>query len=115
MKAIAVGHRFDRVRRGAARGGDADVVEGDHASIRGERIDERRIPVVEIAAEVLQQDERHPAYTEVAIGVVDRVAGSDSSARSVGVSHSCFGPCPFFGDGHWPVPSCTRVSRQRRP
>jgi len=74
-----------------------------------------RIPVVEIAAEVLQQDERHPAYTEVAIGVVDRVAGSDSSARSVGVSHSCFGPCPFFGDGHWPVPSCTRVSRQRRP
>jgi hypothetical protein len=47
------GHRLDGVRRLAGGGADACVVEGDHAAIRGQRIDERGVPVVEIAAEVL--------------------------------------------------------------
>ena len=81
-----VGHRLDRVRRRAGRGADADVVERDHASIRGERVDERGIPVVEVAAEVLQQDERHLAFTEVAVRVLDRVVGRDSLRRGVGVA-----------------------------
>ena len=62
----------------AGRGADADVVERDHASIRGERVDERGVPVVEVAAEVLQQDERHITLAEVAVGVLDRVAGRDA-------------------------------------
>jgi hypothetical protein len=47
----AVGHRFDRVRRRAGGRADADVVEGDHASLCGERVDESGVPVVEVAAE----------------------------------------------------------------
>jgi hypothetical protein len=47
-----VGHRLDGARRPAGGGADAGVVEGDHAAIRGERIDQRGVPVVEIAAEV---------------------------------------------------------------
>ena len=73
----AVGHGFDRVRRPTGRGADADVVERDHASIRGERFDESRVPVVEVATEVLQQDQRHIALTEVAVGVLDPVARRD--------------------------------------
>ena len=82
-----VGHRFDGARRPAGRGADADVVERDHASIRGERVDERGIPVVEVAAEVLQQDERHFALTEVAVRVLDRVVRRDPLDRRVGVTH----------------------------
>ena len=70
------------VRRPAGRGADADVVERDHASIRGERVDESGIPVVEVAAEVLQQDERHITFAEVAVGVLDPVVGRDSLRRS---------------------------------
>ena len=91
MKAIASwAIRFDRARRPAGRGADADVVERDHASIGGERVDERRVPVVEVAAEVLQQDQRHLTVTEVAVRVLDRVVGRDSSSRSVGVAQSVF-------------------------
>ena len=43
------------------------------------------IPVVEVAAEVLQQDERHIALPEVAIGVLDPVRGGDALDRSLGV------------------------------
>ena len=43
----------------------------DHASLRGERVDEGGIPVVEVAAEVLQQDERHIAGADVAVRVLD--------------------------------------------
>ena len=49
-----VGHPFNRARRPTSRGADADVVERDHASMRSERVDERRVQVVEVAAEVLQ-------------------------------------------------------------
>jgi hypothetical protein len=81
----AVGHRFDRVRRGAGGRADADVVERDHTSVRSERVDESGVPVVEVAAEVLQQDEGHIAFTEVAIGIFDLVARRDPLSRSVGV------------------------------
>ena len=73
-----VGHRFDRVRRLSGRRSDADVVERDHPSIRGEGIDESGVPVVEVAAEVLQQHERHITVAELAVGVLDRVAGRDT-------------------------------------
>jgi hypothetical protein len=82
-----VGHSFDRVRGPAGCGADADVVERDDASVRGERVDEGGVPVVEVAAEVLQQDEWDVAGTEVAVGVLDRVVGRDSLRRRVGVSN----------------------------
>jgi hypothetical protein len=73
-----VGHCFDRSRRRAVRRADADVVEGDHAALGGECVDQRGIPVVEVAAKVLQQDERHIALTCIAVGVLDRVVSLDS-------------------------------------
>jgi hypothetical protein len=81
-----VGHGFGGVRRRAGRGPDADVVERDHPSLRGEGVDEGGVPVVEVAAEVLQQHERHVALTEVAVGILDRVVGRDSLGRSAGVA-----------------------------
>jgi hypothetical protein len=74
-----VGHGLDGARRPATRGGDAHVVEGDHAALRHEPVDESGVPVVEVAAEVLQQDERHITDAEVAVRVLDRILGSDSS------------------------------------
>ncbi len=53
-----LGHLFDGVRSRAGRRADTVVVEGNHPSIRSERVDEGRIPVVEVPSEVLQQDER---------------------------------------------------------
>jgi hypothetical protein len=81
-----VSHRLDRVRRRACRGTHADVVERHHASLRGEIVDQRGIPVVEIPAEVLQQDERHITGAEVAVRVLDRILGCDSSDRGIGVA-----------------------------
>jgi len=78
-------HRLDRARRPTGRGADADVVERDHAPIRSERVDERRVPVVEVTAEVLQQDERHITFPELAVRVVDRVPGRHPPSRRLGV------------------------------
>ncbi len=73
-----VSHGFDGVRRRPGRGADADAVERDHPSIGGERIDQRGVPVVEVTAEVLQQDERHITITEVAVRVLDRAPTRDA-------------------------------------
>ena len=81
-----VRHRLDGVRRRTGRAADADVVEGDHAPPRGKLVDQRGIPVVEVAAEVLQQHERHLALTEVAVGVLDPVRGRNSFRRGIGVA-----------------------------
>src|SRR4051812_24122612 len=47
-------HLRDRVRRPPTRRSHPLVVEGDHSTAAGERVDERGIPVVEVAAKVLQ-------------------------------------------------------------
>ncbi len=73
----SVGHRLDGVRRPAGRGADADVVERDHASIRGEGVDQSGVPVVEVPAEVLQQDERDITVTDVAVRILDPILGRD--------------------------------------
>jgi hypothetical protein len=87
-----VGHRLNRVRRPARRSGDADVVERDHPSIRRECVDERGIPVVEVAAEVLEQDELHIALTDVAVGIFDSVFRCHSlDGRARVCSHGCCG------------------------
>jgi hypothetical protein len=85
-----VGHRFDGVRGPAACAPDADVVERDHASIGGERVDEGGIPVVEIPAEVLQQDERDVAFAKVPVVARTRVAPRRRTIRRGLMRTGCF-------------------------
>jgi hypothetical protein len=81
-----VGHRLDGVRRRARCARDADVVERNDTAIRGKRVDEGWIPVVEVPAEVLQRDERDIALANVAVCVLDPVLGGDPLRGGVGVS-----------------------------
>ena len=65
-------HRGDRAARLTGRGADARVVDQDDLAVGGERVDQGGVPVVEVAAEVLQQDERQPGRPpETAVGEVD--------------------------------------------
>jgi hypothetical protein len=69
-----------------------------HASIRGERVDERRVSC-QVAAEVLQRT-RYLSFTQVAVCVLDRVAGRDSPGRSVEESGPCSGSHLLFRGCH---------------
>src|SRR5262245_26975111 len=89
----AVGHLFDSARRTAAGAPDADVVEGDDAALRRKCVDQCGVPVVEVAAEVLQQHDRDVASTEVAIGVVDPILRRDPPYGGLGVLHVCGRRC----------------------
>ena len=80
-----VSHRLDRVRGRAARRGDSDIVERDYASLRGESVDHRRVPVVEVSAKVLQRDERNVARANVAVGVLDAVLARYAFRRHIRV------------------------------
>jgi hypothetical protein len=82
----AVSHRLDRVGRDAGGAAHADVVERGDASLRCEIVDERGVPVVEVAAEVLQQHERHLAGAELAVGVLDPVLCRDPLDLCVGIT-----------------------------
>jgi len=55
----AVGEPFRGVAWFAAGVADADVVEQDHVAVRGQPVDELRVPPVDGAAEAHQQDQRH--------------------------------------------------------
>src|SRR5262249_24846560 len=72
---------------------DADVVEGDDAALRRKCVDQCGVPVVEVAAEVLQQHDRDVASTEVAIGVVDPILRRDPLYGGLGVLHVCGRRC----------------------
>ena len=57
-------------------------VEGDDASRRGEVVHQRGVPVVEVPAEVLKQDERHLApLAGIAVGEVDAARRADQLVR----------------------------------
>jgi hypothetical protein len=94
------GHRLDGAWRPAGRGADANVVERNHASIRRECVGERGVPVVEVAAEVLQQDQRHLAFAEVTVRVIDRILGCDSFDRGIGIAALLVGRRLFVCDCH---------------
>src|SRR4051812_13711526 len=49
----------DRAAELARRGPDTRIVDEDDLALGGERVGHRGVPVVEVAAEVLQQDQRH--------------------------------------------------------
>src|SRR5580698_8181653 len=58
------GHRMCNL---ALRPTHTPVVEGDDASVGGQGIDEGRIPVVEVASEVDQEDQRATVPARVAV------------------------------------------------
>jgi hypothetical protein len=64
-------------------GADSGVVDGDDAPGQGQRVDQRGIPVVEVPAEVLEQDQRHAtlATAGVAVRIVDAVGRADQLVR----------------------------------
>ena len=78
-------HLLHGARGGTGGAPDSGIVEGDDAAAGGQRVDQGRIPVVEIPAEVHEQDQRHAAATGVAVGVVDSVLGPDQLVRKLRV------------------------------
>jgi hypothetical protein len=88
------GHEVDRVtahlgegaRCRTRRAPDADVVEGDDPVASGERVDQGRVPVVEVPAEVLQQHERNGALADVTVGVLNAVGGEDPPVGRVHIA-----------------------------
>jgi hypothetical protein len=92
-------HLLHRVRRCPGGATDPGVVEGDDPPGRGQRVDQRGIPVVEVAAEVLEQDQRHVilAAAGVAVRIVDAVGCADQLVRKSRVgSHDI----SFIGVGY---------------
>jgi hypothetical protein len=79
------GHLFHRVRCGPGGAADSGVVEGDDPPGlpgRGQRVDQRGIPAVKVAAEVLEQDQRRVTLAAgIAVRVVDAVGRADPLVR----------------------------------
>jgi hypothetical protein len=66
------GHRRDIVGRLARRAADPCVVEGNHRAIGGQGIHDGGIPRIDVAREMLQQNQRRPGRrAETAIGEAD--------------------------------------------
>ena len=82
MKATAsLRHRLDGVGRGAARGADAPVVEGDDPVLRGDAVDDSGVPVVQDGGQVGEEDHRDAGRrAELAVGEVD-TADRDRAGR----------------------------------
>jgi hypothetical protein len=70
-----LGHRVGHV---PLRPSDTLVVERDHPPIHSQLIDQCGVPVVEIASEVLQQNNRTPLATGVAVGEAQSSLGLHS-------------------------------------
>ena len=65
------GHVLDVVRNRTGRGADAAVVEQDDLALLRDAVDERGIPGVEVAPEVLQEEQRRRLALDVAEAPVD--------------------------------------------
>jgi hypothetical protein len=62
MKRLGVaGGLLDRVGSGTGRLGDTGVVEQDDLTLKGGRVGQCRVVVVEAAHEVLKEDQRTPS------------------------------------------------------
>jgi len=68
---------------------DSGVVERHDPPGRCQRVDQRGVPVVQVSAEVLEQDQRHLALAAgVAVGVVDAVGRADQLVRQLRISRA---------------------------
>ncbi len=80
-----VGHRLDAVGNLAGGGADAAVVERDDVVLLGDRVDDARVPVVQVRREVDEEDHGDPALRpELTIGV-GHAAGGDGAGRCLRV------------------------------
>jgi hypothetical protein len=80
-----VGHRLNAVGNLASRCADAAVVERDDVMVLGDRVEDARIPVVQVRGQVDEEDHRDPARRpELAVGV-GHAACSDSAGRCLRV------------------------------
>jgi hypothetical protein len=73
------------VRDLALRSADTLVVEGDHPPAGGELVDERGVPVVEVAPEVLEEEHGTPVASGVTIGDAESVSGLCPQVGQFGV------------------------------
>jgi hypothetical protein len=91
-------HLLDDVGGGAGEAADSGVAERHDPPLpRRERADQGRGPVVEIAAEVLEQDQRHRAFAAgIAVDVADAVGVTDPAVWKLRISpgYGC-SPSPF--------------------
>src|SRR4051812_48549967 len=65
------GHVGDVLWNGARRAGNPAVVDQDDLAVPRQAIDEQRVPVVEVAAEVLQHHERQ----RIRLGIAEAAIG----------------------------------------
>src|SRR5262249_31521042 len=61
-------HCLDRVRCLAFGGADSAIVEGDHAVLRGDAVDDPGVPIVEVSGQVIEEDHRYVGtYAQLAV------------------------------------------------
>jgi hypothetical protein len=75
-------HLGDRARGGARRSGHSGVVERDDPPVARQRVDQSGVPVVEVAAEMLEEHQRRRPGADLAIRVLDPVRGTDHAVAS---------------------------------
>ncbi len=93
-----LGHGLDRGRHGTARASDPRVLEEDDLPVLGQRVDDRRVPVVERAREMLEAKQGQAAVrvAEAPIGVANALGfGVTASGRWMRLRVSCWCPVLF--------------------
>ena len=81
-------HLLHSVRCLPGGAADSGVVEGDDTPGRRQRVDQRGVPVVEVSAEVLEEDQWHTVASRragVAVRVIDAVRRLDQLVRQTRV------------------------------
>src|ERR1700751_4615473 len=85
------GHLLDPGGSCSSRGPDTHIVERYDAPPSGQAVDQGRIPILQIAAEVLQQYQRDCAAADFTVGVGDAVVGVNDLIGSCAVADFCCG------------------------
>src|SRR6201987_1694533 len=85
------GHLLDCVGSVSGRGPDARIVERYDAPLSGQGVDQGRVPILQIAAEVLQQYQRDCAGADFTVGVGDAVVSVNDLIGSCAVADFCRG------------------------
>jgi hypothetical protein len=89
------GQSLDAVRDGAGRAADSAVVGEDDFAPGRDVVDEGRVPVVEVAAEVLEEyDGNRALAAETAVGVGGSVRGVDGARGGGVLGHAVHVGCP---------------------
>ncbi len=71
-------HLIDSMRGASGRVTHADVVKRHHTVGRRELIQQRRIPVIQVAAKVLEENKWHATLARLTIGILDAICGANN-------------------------------------